>query len=89
MVMEWTVLLTVRLPPTGFSVSNSKDVSKKPMFYHLNSDDGSNSDSGDSSSDIDDYNGDGDEDDKMDVDKEKEKPKKKKDQYIWFGQNRR
>jgi broad specificity phosphatase PhoE len=75
--------------PTGFSVSNSKDASKKPMFYHLNSDDGSNSDSGDSSSDIDDYNGDGDEDDKMDVDKEKQKSKKKKDQYIWFGQNRR
>lgn len=73
--------------PTGFSVPSSNATSKKPMFYHFNSDDGSNSDSGDSSSDIDDYNGDGDEDDKMDVDKQK--PKKKKEQYIWFGQNRR
>lgn len=75
--------------PTGFSVPNTNATSKKPMFYHFNSDDGSNSDSGDSSSDIDDYNGDGDEDDKMDVDKDKQKPKKKKEQYIWFGQNRR
>lgn len=64
--------------PTGFSVSNSKDASKKPMFYHLNSDDGSNSDSGDSSSDIDDYNGDGDEDDKMDVDKENKNQRRRK-----------
>lgn len=75
--------------PTGFSVS--KSTSKKPMFYHLNSDDASNSDSGessDSSSDNDDYNDDDEDVDKMDVDKTKQKPKKKKEQYIWFGQNR-
>lgn len=77
--------------PTGFSVPSAK-AKKKPMFYHLNSDDASNSDSesGDSS-DIDDYNSESDEEvDKMDVDKAKQKPKKKKEeQYIWFGQNRR